>query len=207
MFNQKLFLREKMQASWLIQRLQKPWYWKHKDAEGNVEKIDNPFSFGGGLVNGGLSKEAMALLREIFSFDYMGSAEFEFGAVPATLQFLAEQSEAKNLVTGVVQNKTKPFKPVYFLCPKEYEEEVRKRILAFRSGEPGWGGKPDFRTKEYCGLHDYFAKDDPDDYHKKNLGWLEIDNGYAFFVDKDMFTKFCTILGVEVKDVLAKEEI
>jgi len=183
----KLFLREKMQESYLIQRLQKPLYFVRKDEEGNEIKIDNPFSFGGGLVNGGLSKEAMGLLREIFSFDYMGSAEFEFGAVPAALQFLAEQSEAKNLVTGVVES-------VYYLCPREYEKEVQKRISTFKNGLKG-GRMPE--TKEHVGLRDYFDRDDA--YSKKNLGWLEIDNGYAFFVDGEMFTKFCTILGVKVR--------
>jgi hypothetical protein len=188
MFNHKLFLREKMQNSWLIQRLHKPQYFERKDKDGNVVKIDNPFSFGGGLINGGLSKEAMALLREIFSFDYMGSAEFEFGAVPAALQFLAEQSEAKNLVTGVVE------KSVYYLCPREYEKEVQNRISIFKKG--GKGVKMPM-TKEHVGLSDYFSRDDS--YAKRNLGWLEIDNGYAFFVDEEMFTKFCTVLGVKVR--------
>ncbi len=57
-----------MRDSWLIQRL-KPAY------PGLVQLwVDNPFAFGGGLRNGGLSGEAMNLLRGIFSFDYMGAA-------------------------------------------------------------------------------------------------------------------------------------
>ena len=55
---------------YLIQRLEKS------------KNYVNPFSFGGGLVNGGLSKDAMSLLKPIFSFDYMGSAEFDFGVLP-----------------------------------------------------------------------------------------------------------------------------
>jgi hypothetical protein len=218
----KLFLRDEMKRSYLIQRLQKPEYWERKDKEGNVVKIDNPYAFGGGLTNGGLSKEAMALLREIFSFDYMGSAEFEWGAVPAALRFLVERAYVprfksktllflaklfkiniweNKLVAGVVQNTKAPLKPVWFVCPKEYEKEVRERIYAFRKDEPGWSRTPGFGTREYCGLHDYFAKDD--DYHKKNLGWLELDNGFAFFVDKEMFTKFCETLNPPIRFSLA----
>ena len=51
-----------MDRSWLIQRLNKP-----REYEGKLKGLENAFSFGGGLVNGGLSKEAMELLN----FDYM----------------------------------------------------------------------------------------------------------------------------------------
>ena len=43
-----------MKRSYLVQRLRKPRGWE-------LTK-DNPFSFGGGLQNGGLSGEAMSLL-------------------------------------------------------------------------------------------------------------------------------------------------
>jgi hypothetical protein len=69
-------------SSYLIQRLEEPW-------GGMAQFKDNPFSFGGGLRNGGLSQEAMDLIRGIWSFDYMGSAEFEFGAVPEALNAIA----------------------------------------------------------------------------------------------------------------------
>ena len=41
------------------------------------------------MRNGGLSSEAMDLIRGIWAFDYMGAAEFEFGAVPKALQKIA----------------------------------------------------------------------------------------------------------------------
>lgn len=53
----------------------------------------NPFSFGGGLRNGGLLPEAMSLLKGIFSFDYMGSAEFEYGAIPNSLDHIASHHQ------------------------------------------------------------------------------------------------------------------
>lgn len=45
-------------------------------------------AFGGGML--GLSPDAWKLCQKIFDFDYMGNAEYEFGAVPTAL---------KNIVT------------------------------------------------------------------------------------------------------------
>lgn len=171
----KLSLQSEMSSSWLIQRLQKPRY---RVVDG--KKIDNPFSFGGGFRNGGLSEGVMTYLREIFSFDYMGSAEFEFGAVPAAIAFLAEQATEDNLITGEIVG-------VHYVCPKPYEEEVKIRLKGMKKKESR-------DTKEHVGLSDYFKKD-ASEHDRKNLGWLELDNGYAFFVDKEMFEGFVAFLG------------
>ena len=77
-----------LKESWLIQRLERPRTFK---VQGKA--VDNPFSFGGGYKNGGLTDEAMDLIRPIMSFDYMGAAEFEFGAVPETLSKIARQDD------------------------------------------------------------------------------------------------------------------
>lgn len=77
-----------LDRSWLVQRLRKPPKREHP-----IFGKDNPFSFGGGLQNGGLSGEAMDLLREVWSFDYMGAAEFEWGAVPEALSRLAKAKQ------------------------------------------------------------------------------------------------------------------
>jgi len=163
-----LEMREEMRRSWLVQRLQIP-------------RAPNPFSFGGGYENGGLTKEAMGLLRNIFSFDYMGSAEFEWGAVPNALQFLARQGHGeKNLVADMI---VFPEGIVSYICPKQYEEEVKKRIIAWAHNKG--------ETKEHVGLYEALHKDE----WPGALGWLELDNGYMFFVDKDMFEKTKELLG------------
>jgi hypothetical protein len=172
----KLTLKKEMSNTWLIQRLQKPAKWTIET------KKDNPFSFGGGLHNGGLSDKAMDLIRGIFQFDYMGSAEFEFGAVPTALQFLAEQASRNNLTFGVID------KTIYYLCPKEYDVYVEDIIKQLRKDEYK------LRLKEHCGLKDYF--EDKSEYAKRNVGWLELDNGFMFFVDKAMWEKTCQLFGV-----------
>lgn len=167
-----LTLKDKMVATYLIQRLQTPI------------GAANPFSFGGGLHNGGLSDNAMKLLMGIFSFDYMGAAEFEWGAVPRALHFIAERAEAGSLVTGKLDG------PVYYVCPVSYQKDVIERITNLRTDEYK------FRLKEHCGLQAYFSPN-----HKRSifttLGWLELDNGFAFFVDIEMYKKFCKLFRLE----------
>ena len=159
---EKLLLRDHMRRTWLIQRLEKP-----------IGRV-SPFSFGGGLANGGLSKEAMSVLKDIFRFDYMGSAEFEWGAVPVALNFIAEQSSLKTIVSGETQG-------VFYICPQSYETGVIAVIKALLDDEHS------LRLKEWCGLSD--RVNHPDEYNQDKVGWLELDNGFFFFVDKDMFEK------------------
>src|SRR4051812_12009846 len=99
---------------YLVQRLEKP-------RNGGVMGLASAFSFGGGLVNGGLSKEAMGMLKIIFSFNYMGSSEFEYGAVPAAFQLLS----TSKLVCGIMEGAQKP---VYYICDHNLEPDVRNWI-------------------------------------------------------------------------------
>lgn len=103
---------------WLIQRLKK--------AYGNdsvLTTISAAFAFGGGLRDGGLSKEAMQLLSQLWSFDYMGSSEFEWGAVPAALHAMAKFREADLLDCFTVTLKG----------PKPEYRMVGRKPHAFRS--------------------------------------------------------------------------
>lgn len=158
-----------MRRSYLIQRLSKP--------AGFV----NPFSFGGGLVNGGLSEEATDLLSGIFSFDYMGAVEFEWGAVPAALQFLAEQASANQLVAGEHNG-------VCYIAPTSYEEGVKRVIDQLISNEY------DLRLKEHCGLAT--ARNRKDANNRAPVGWLELDNGFFMFVDQQMFENTKRVFGI-----------
>lgn len=170
MFAEKLHLKEQMDRSYLIQRLLKP-----------VGRF-NPFSFGGGLRNGGLSAEAVELLEGIFSFDYMGSAEFEWGAVPTALQFVAEEAGKGQVASG-------EYRGVYYICPSSYEQGVRKVIGALLDNVRS------LRLKEYCGLSDAVNPSAPP---RRNpiVGWLELNNGFFMFTDAEMFENTKRLLGV-----------
>ena len=102
-----------MKRSYLIQRLLKP--------HDNV--MLSAFAFGGGLVNGGFSKEAMNILKSVFSFDYMGSAEFEWGAVPEFFVRLVENRKEYDFFETDVNNTT-----IYIMGKKALTDETIQRI-------------------------------------------------------------------------------
>lgn len=178
-----------MKSTWLVQRLQKPVCYANSKFAG----LENVFSFGGGLKNGGLSDEAMKLFRDIFRFDYMGSAEYEFGAVPEAFQKIV-----KNLSDTVsfdidVKYKCKDWKnkkelsetkKIYVICHKDWKEEVTNRINQ-------WAKEDYTKTKEQIRLNSALAEHE---YSKDIIGWLELDNGFIFFSDKEAFDKFKMLL-------------
>lgn len=139
----------------------------------------NPFSFGGGLVNGGFSDVGMDILSKVFSFDYMGSAEFEFGALPAALLFLLKQGEDQQLVAG-------KHGQVFYISPIVYENEVKKRLDQLIANER------ELYLCEWCGLAN--SLNQPIDAYK-TVGWIELDNGFMFFVDEQMFNKAKNLFG------------
>ena len=165
--------------SYLVQRLNKP--------HGSV----NPFSFGGGLRNGGLSDEAMDLLSGLFSFDYMGAAEFEFGAVPEALNAIANNGNLTSSsfeIAGVLPHES--YKTtIYIICDADDVDEVEKRV---RSWVLPYGERP--RMKESPMLDRVLAGEE----WALTLGWLELDNGWFAFIDREMFEGVAKLFGVEV---------
>lgn len=163
-------IKSEMSKPWLIQRLQKP------------HKKRNPFSFGGGLENGGLSEKTAKIINGVFWFDYMGSAEFEFGIVPKVMQFIASQVEKKVVVSGKHSG-------IYYICPEPYEIGVHAIIDQLLANERV------LNLKGYCGLKE--AVDFQSEDNNRNIaGWLELDNGFFMFVDKEMFEGTKRLFGI-----------
>lgn len=185
-----------MKNSWLVQRLTTP------------RGYDNPFAFGGGLRNGGLSDGAMDLLRDIFSFDYMGSAEFELGALPNTLQSLA--ADADKLVSysfsvpladvpahvpetqqdfDITASAPTGYTEIFVICRQAHAQEVSRRIVS-------WTKEMYPPLKEALRLTP--ALRPYSEWDTDVRGWLELDNGFFFFLDRDMWKKTCALFGVEL---------
>ena len=200
-----------MNDSYLVQRLCKPYKIVEGEKANLLKALGSAFSFGGGLINGELSKDAMAILKDIFRFDYMGSSEFEWGAVPKAISCIA-QNQSK-LISGSLKvncevdkwHKAKNRKndkyyvseieaEVFYMCHKEHEEEVRKRITEFAKGH-----KSSIRTKE-CVLLDQAVCANKNEYCGEIKGWLELNNGFMFFIDKEMFEQTCKLFQVEFKE-------
>ena len=174
----KLNFQPTLKKSWLVQRLEKPL-----KGEGPMADLANAFSFGGGLRDGGIPKEGMALIKEIFRFDYMGASEFEWGIVPSCLAFIAEHG--KDFVSGsVVVEEGKP--TVYYLCHKDHANQVPERIKLLATNPPA--------AKERVNLIDHFV---PARYTTRAVGWLDCSNGFMFFVDVEMFDRTRNLFGIE----------
>jgi hypothetical protein len=169
-----------LKRTYLVQRLTKPY-------KGNA---DNPFNFGGGLPRGGMNEEGYRVLNQIFTFDYMGASEFERGAVPKALDVIAQAFENGDGVTGEIKIEGVP---VYYLAHKNVERETVARIKDL--------AKDPFvtkmRLKEWTGFDGAIAVRNGTLANKQGLesameriGWIELDNRFMFFVDKEAFEKF-----------------
>jgi hypothetical protein len=195
-----------MEQSYLIQRLQKPF---KPNTDPMMASLSNAFSFGGGLKDGGMSKEAMELIRSIFRFDYMGSSEFEWGAVPKAIAKIAKEQGGYVATTIEVDAQEPAYfarkrgqKPktgkatIYILCRLDWITEVAARVSKWAKEEP-YG-----ETKESVMLQNAIFNNDR--YDKEYGGWLELDNGFFFFTDKEMFEKTRDLFGIIEYAELAK---
>lgn len=89
--------------SWLIQRLLRaPEATEQGDFLAKARQV-----FGGAAL--GLGDDALALLRNVFAFDNMGAAEYEFGKIPKVLGRIAkEHGDYVAFMTTVVGKEIKP---------------------------------------------------------------------------------------------------
>ena len=160
-----------MQQSTLIQRLKTPGLrsW-----------------FGASGEKGYFNEDGWDIVSPLFSFDYMGAAEFERERTPEMFMQIGKWYEQGKIVTGQIDMGTS----VDYLCLDEHEEEVVKRITLL--GDYGDFDEHVWRLKE--GTHfkqallartDHIKGDWAMDYK----GWFELNNGYMFFVDHETFEK------------------
>lgn len=184
-----------MELSWLFHRLGKA----------RASAMGNPFTFGAsGWV---LSEEATKLLTPIFSFDYMMAAEYEGNAVPNALHRIAKDAESfvgfrmefpqrevakhwreevRYRTKGGRPRKTDP-KPdpvfpdpakLYMFCHKDERVTVESIVAQLVSNR--------FRARDDTFLHCALRPQDESD---NKIGWLELNNGYFIFVDKEAWKK------------------
>lgn len=188
-----------MKRSQLVQRLKAPI--DDLDVFG-----DNPFINAGGVRNWGLSTEAMRLLKGIVILDYMGAAEFEWGAVPKGLTEVANHAEENALIGFVLYIPLAEVERTFFeeendppdgngtvwvICRKEDAQEVSRRIRAWAAEDNDLHGKnsddPQWSLKEPTLLN---AALRPSPSWPSNIcGWLELNNGFFFFTNEAMYDK------------------
>lgn len=165
-----------------------------------VRPSKNPFSFsfGGGLKNGGFSPEAIDIINNIFDFDYMGSSEFEWGAVPKSFQeiSLSKHEYIQNSIDIDVNipedvhdyndpDKTKKrsgFVKLYYYCRSSMENGVIQAIKDMSAGDIGSCSYLRERSQMQHSLKSILNKE-----LEKIVGWLDIKNHYFIFSDEKIF--------------------
>ncbi|MDG6990417.1 MAG: hypothetical protein JRM99_03225 [Nitrososphaerota archaeon] len=132
-----------------------------------------PFGAGG---KGGFDHATLKALDGVFDFDYMGAADFEWGAVPTALSSLRACVKEKRASYGSFLYRSAI--PIYFICAVE----DKKRVLgAIRRLLKGSAGTQSFR---YTGIGEALGRKARPRYV---AGWLDIINHFMFFTDETMY--------------------
>lgn len=159
-----------MAVTYLIQRLGP----KHKTQF--MKKAEQVF--GGGMMR--INPEGWEVLQSLFSVEYMGSAEFEFGALPKSL--LEFSHDKKDLIEFELQLAHNPAVPVYVVCRHQHREGVVERLEKL--------AKRQLRLKEMTNFEAVMDPHKEERQHQPTTcGWYELDNGFFFFTDKVMATR------------------
>lgn len=134
-----------------------------------------PFGAGG---KGGLDDLTLQDLDGVFDFDYMGAAEYEWGAVPNALSSLRACVKENRASYGSFLYRSTI--PIYFICAVEDKKQVLGAIRRLLKGSAGT------QAFHYTGIGEALGrKAGPRDI----AGWLDISNHFMFFSDKTMYTK------------------
>lgn len=181
-----------LKHSFLIQRLKKVF-------PGDKPSLINKLDIGGSST--GLSKEALDMFSSIFRFDYMGSAEYELGAVPKALQQILNNIKSyitKEIIIDYIykdyrnKDEIKGKHSIWVICPKNEIENVCD-VIKHHATTNDYYAKLPYQTKEAVKLSYSLAFPDT---CVSCCGWLELNNGYMFFSDKEMFENTCKLFGV-----------
>lgn len=136
------------------------------------------------LVDGKLAENASELRQGVCDYDYMGSSEFEWGAIPKAIKELLVDSDS--LIASKFEVKKEDFhllpfhrsgKPkdttFYIICRKGDEEEVKGRVLLLAQDK--------LQLKERTDIDRTFEEEN------RTQGWFELDNGFYFFTNREMW--------------------
>lgn len=119
-------------------------------------------------------------VSEALKLDYMGSSEFEWGAIP---QFIEQMSKKEDLkVFSHVVNKTE-----YFILCQKNEIEEYKNILQKLADDQ-------VRTKEFV-------------FNSTTNFWMDLTNKVAFSLNKDVLAKSPSLFKNSVQVILHNREI
>ncbi len=188
--------------------------------DGLLAKLHNAFAFGGG--GSGLSKQAQEILDQLWSWEYMGAAEYEFGACQQALQAISEYRKQGVLVakqirvtgkeavklsersTWYSEGKKEVASAVWVIASKHHLDDISMTLdsLLNRTDIP-WKNDPSrmFPVRLKTHIHLWDALFSPDGYwrddHRTMVGGLELDNGWFYFNDRSVFERTCQLFQID----------
>lgn len=196
---------------YLVQVLNKPY-----PTDSKLFEFGNPFCFGGGLVNGGLTKEANDCIKQIWSWEYMGAAEYEFGEVPKTLRRMVDGLMAGDYVAGyfAIKGKYRPLnkdgrpqyewdkveaKPcttkTFVFCHKDHVVQVKEFLTDLAHGRENKKRLTRDDTRSNVVFHPNW-QDIKDVFPA--IGGLNFENAFVYLTYQPSIDKFCEIFSLKM---------
>jgi hypothetical protein len=172
----------------LIQIIQKPLdIFNYLDRE---HWLQSTFRFGGKTSEyGGFNVKKLDQIAKIISFKNMGSSQFEWGYVPSSFDYFLENFYCNKLNIFSFKLKNYPL-DIHVICRKDITVKV-KNFINKLSLCSGWDDliKKELKLRELPyfknSIEDFILKKE-----NKNIGWLELSNPFAFFLDEQVFSHF-----------------
>lgn len=109
-------------------------------------------------------------IDKLLQFDYMGSAEFEFGALPASLKRV--RKDLNNYIMFDYSFKKFPSVSVTVYCKKEQYDFIGDILEELSEGK--------LRLKGYCDLQGYVNPKKEHSYNRNDF-WWDIDQDWFFW--------------------------
>jgi len=118
-----------------------------------------------------VKNEEIVGIDSILDFDYMGSAEFEWGALPKSLHRIVDVFDQYEVFT-VNEVKDHEGSSMKVYCKNEFFDQVKENALHLSINPYGY--------KEFCDMKDYISG-------KKNTNnfWWDIKQDYFIFFGKN----------------------
>jgi hypothetical protein len=113
-------------------------------------------------------------IDSILNFDYMGSSEYEWGALPKALKRTRENEKEYIQFEFTFENFED--KPIIILCKESDKEELPKILAQLADRE--------LKLKEYCDL-DAYLKGNKN--YKTSDFWWDIQNDFFFWRSNEEF--------------------
>lgn len=114
----------------------------------------------------------------LLQMDYMGSAEFEFGALPKSLRVIRDNiGRYEIIVVEDVANKNS--ENLCFISPENIIDQYRPHIISMVEGK--WRGKECLKLRPHItGKSDLFSDKPASQYDLESEAWWDIENNVIF---------------------------